>query len=70
MWSSFYFYKKYNSHLSSIIKFFPQLSFLSLKIVFNLMLMNKKKVINNLFRFLGLLNAIIGKSSWYRPKLY
>src|SRR5210317_1079197 len=70
MWSSFYFYKKYNSHLSSIIKFFPQLSFLSMKIVFNLMLMNREKMIKNLFRFLGLLNAIIGKSSWYRPKLY
>ena len=26
--------------------------------------------LKNLFRFLGLLNAVIGKSSWYRPKLY
>ena len=70
MWSSFYFYKKYNSHLSAIIKFFPQLLFLFMKFIFNLMLMNREKMIKNLFRFLGLLNAIIRKSSWYRPKLY
>jgi hypothetical protein len=33
------------------------------------MLMNREKMIKNFFRFSGLLNAIIGKSSWFRPKL-
>lgn len=69
MWSNFYFYKKYNSYSASLLKFFPQLLFLSLKIIINLISINKKKLIKNLFRISGLLNAITGKSSWYRPKL-
>jgi len=69
MWSNFYFYKKYNSYSASLLKFFPQLLFLSLKIIINLISINKKKLIKNLFRISGLLNAIIGKNSWYRPKL-
>jgi N-acetylglucosaminyl-diphospho-decaprenol L-rhamnosyltransferase len=69
MWSNFYFYKKYNSYSASLLKFFPQLLFLSLKIIINLISINKKKLIKNLFRISGLLNAMIGKSSWYRPKI-
>ena len=70
MWSNFYFYKKYNFYLFSVIKFFPQLLFFSFKIPLNLIFMDKKKLIKNLFRASGLLNAIFGRSSWYRPKLY
>jgi N-acetylglucosaminyl-diphospho-decaprenol L-rhamnosyltransferase len=69
MWSNFYFYKKYNSYSASLLKFFPQLLFLSLKIIINLISINKKKLIKNLFRISGLFNAMIGKSSWYRPKI-
>jgi len=69
MWSNFYFYKKYNSYSASLLKFFPQLLFLSLKIIINLISINKKKLIKNVFRISGLLNAMIGKSSWYRPKI-
>ena len=69
MWSNFYFYKKYNSYSASLLKFFPQLLFLSLKIIINLIFINKKKLSENFFRITGLFNAMIGKTSWYRPKL-
>jgi len=69
MWSRFYFYKKYNSYLASLLKFFPELLFLSSKIIINLIFINKKKLLKNFFRISGLFNAMIGKSSWYRPKL-
>ena len=69
MWSNFYFYKKYNSYSASLLKFLPQLLFLSLKIIINLIFINKKKLSENFFRITGLFNAMIGKSSWYRPKL-
>lgn len=70
MWSSFYFYKKHNSYFASVLKFFPKLLFFILKIFFNLIFVNKKKLLINFSRASGLLNAMIGKSSWYRPKLY
>jgi N-acetylglucosaminyl-diphospho-decaprenol L-rhamnosyltransferase len=69
MWSNFYFYKKYNSYSASLLKFLPQLLFLSLKIIINLIFINKKKLSENFFRITGLFNAMIGKSSWYRPKI-
>ena len=69
MWSNFYFYKKYNSYSASLLKFLPQLLFLSLKIIINLISINKKKLSENFFRITGLFNAMIGKSSWYRPKI-
>ena len=70
MWSSFYFYKKHNSYFTSVLKFFPKLLFSILKIFFNLIFVNKKKLLINFYRASGLLNAMIGKRSWYRPKLY
>ena len=38
-------------------------------IIFYITLLNKKEVINKSMRFLGVLNSLLGRSSWYRPKL-
>ena len=68
MWSKFYFNKKYNGFFQAFIFMLP--SFLSsiLKILlFTLLLNNKKRKIYQ-FRFSGILNSIIGKTSWYRIK--
>jgi len=33
------------------------------------LLLNKKKKEIYYYRYLGMVNAIMGKSSWYRPKV-
>ena len=66
MWSTFYFYKKNYGYLFAIRKTIGKLiraffKMLFYKITFNSYLKNKYK-----FRFYGLINGIIGKTSWYR----
>jgi GT2 family glycosyltransferase len=69
MWSTFYFNKKHNGYLISLIKvsrkFFSSLT----KMIFFLLIMKKKKSKIYFHRFSGLFNSIIGKKSWYRPKI-
>jgi len=69
MWSTFYFNKKHNGFLISLLIIVPKLlsSFLKF-LLFFLMGNNKKKEIYY-HRFSGLVNSIMGKSSWYRPKV-
>ena len=66
MWSTFYFYKKNYSYILAVRKTLGKLiraffKMLFYKITFNNFLKNKYKC-----RCYGLLNAIIGRSSWYR----
>ena len=69
MWSSHYYHKKYQGSFISFIIFLPKLlSSLVKFIIFNL-LGNKNRGKIYLFRFLGLLNSIIGKKSRYRPNI-
>ena len=69
MWSTFYFNKKHYGYLNSLVrvsgKFFSSI----LKIVFYSLILNKEKKKIYFFRLSGLFNAIIGKKSWYRPKV-
>ncbi len=68
MWSKFYFNKKHYGFIKAFISILP--SFLSsiLKILIFTLLLNKKKRKIYKFRFFGILNSIIGKTSWYRIK--
>ena len=69
MWSTFYFNKKHYGYLISLIKvsrkFFSSLT----KMIFFLLIMKKSKSKIYFQRFSGLFNSIIGKKSWYRPKI-
>ena len=69
MWSTFYFNKKHYGYLKSLYeisgKFFSSI----IKLIFYILIFNKIKRRIYFQRFSGLLNSIIGKSSWYRPKL-
>ena len=69
MWSTFYFNKKHYGYLYSLIsvggKFFSSL----VKIIFYSLIFNKRKRKIYFQRFSGLLNSIVGKKSWYRPKI-
>ncbi len=69
MWSTFYFNKKHFGFFYSLIKvsgkFFSSLA----KMIFYFMLFNKKKYKIYSQRLSGLYNSIMGKKSWYRPRI-
>ena len=69
MWSTFYYHKKHKGFLISFLIVFPKLSSAIFKIVFYSFFLNKKKKEIYYQRYSGLINAILGKSSWYRPKV-
>jgi len=69
MWSKFYFYKKHHGYLNALKKIFTNLISAKIKFVYYFITFNhhKKKIYK--MRILGLINSIIGKKSWYRPKI-
>ena len=69
MWSTFYYNKKYSGYLISLIKIFPKLIKSFFKTIFYFLILNKKKGFIYLHRMLGILNALLGQKSWYRPKV-
>ncbi len=69
MWSKFYFNKKHYSFTYSLLSVCGNLLSSFLKIFFYTITFNKKKRRIYFQRFSGLLNSIIGKKSWYRPKI-
>ncbi len=69
MWSTFYYNKKYKGFFISLLIIFPKLISAILKILLYSLISNKYKRKVYYHRFSGLFNAIIGKSSWYRPKV-
>jgi len=70
MWSTFYYHKKYDGFTMALIKTFRKLISSSLKYIFFSILNKKAKKQIYFQRMSGLFNAIIGKKSWYRPKVF
>ena len=69
MWSTFYYNKKYKGFFNSCLIVLPKLFSSILKIMIYSLLFNKKKKEIYFHRMSGLVNAMLGKSSWYRPEL-
>ena len=69
MWSTFYFNKKHYGFLFSLLKISGKFFSSILKILFYSLIFNKKKRQIYYQRFSGIYNSIIGKKSWYRPKI-
>jgi len=69
MWSTFYYHRKYEGFFPTFIKVFGKLISSMLKFLFYLILFNKKKRKIYYQRFSGLINAMVGNNSWYRPKV-
>ena len=69
MWSTFYYNKKYYGFINAFVKIFPKLLSSFLKFLFFSITLNKK--LKNIYycRLSGILNSILGKKSWYRPRL-
>ena len=69
MWSTFYYHRKYKGFIVAFIITFPKLLSAVIKMIIYSLLMKKYKSELYYQRFSGLLNAIMGKKSWYRPKV-
>ena len=69
MWSKFYYNKKHEGYILSLIETFPTFIFSFLKYFFyNLFGNHKKKEIYKM-RLLGLFNSYLLRKSFYRPKI-
>ena len=69
MWSKFYFNKKHYGYFNATIKILNNLLSAKIKYLYYLITFNnhKKKIYQ--MRISGLLNSMIGKKSFYRPKI-
>ena len=69
MWSKFYFNKKHYGYLIALLKTLKNLISAKIKFFYYLITLNtfKRKIYQ--MRLLGLVNSMIGKNSYYRPKL-
>ena len=66
MWSYFYYHKKNKGYFNALKVSFGKLVRSLLKIILFTLIFNKTKRINYLYRFLGLINSIVGKKSFFR----
>ncbi len=69
MWSTFYFNRKHHGLIISLLIILPKLLSSIFKFLLFLIVRNNKKKEIYYHRFSGLINSIMGKSSWYRPKV-
>ena len=69
MWSTFTYHKKYKGFFSSLLIIFPKLISSIFRVLLYTLFMNKKKKAIYYHRYSGLINAIIGRSSWHRPRV-
>ena len=69
MWSTFYYYKKHKGFFISFLIALPKLGSAIFKVMLYSLLLNKEKKEIYYHRYSGLINAIMGKHSWYRPNV-
>lgn len=68
MWSIFYFNKKHYGFLYALLIILPKLLSAIIKLLFFLIIFNKKKLLISYQRISGIVNSILNNKSWYRPK--
>ena len=69
IWSKFYFNKKHHGYLNALTQGLPIFCSAVLKMIFYFTINNKFKKNIYLNRASGYINALMGKPSWYRPKI-
>ena len=69
IWSKFYFNKKHHGYLKAFLLTFLTLITSAIKSFYYLITINKYKKKIYMMRFLGLLNSMLVRKSWYRPKI-
>jgi len=70
MWSSFYFYKKHYNYFYAFFKMLGKFVSAIFKIILFTLMFNKNK--RNIYyqRFSGILNSMMLRKAWYRPKIF
>ncbi len=66
MWSTFYFYKKNFNYFYALKKIFGKFTKSFFKMIFYSIILNKSERQKYLYRFLGILNALLNKPSTFR----
>ena len=69
MWSTFNYHKKYKGFFISLLIIFPKLISAIFRVFLYSLFSNTDKKEIYYQRYSGLINAIMGKNSWYRPKV-
>ena len=69
MWSLFYFNRKHFNFFYALLLVSPRFISALIKCIFYKLASNKKKKEIYIKRLSGLINSILGRSSWYRPTL-
>ena len=69
IWSKFYFNKKHYGLSKALLQGLPQFFLSIFKIIFYVIIKNKMKKKIYINRASGFWSAMLGKRSWYRPKL-
>ena len=69
MWSNFYFKKKYSNYFNAFLNYFPTTVIYFFKMFIYLIIFKDKKSRIYYYRLSGILNAIIGRKSWFRPNI-
>jgi len=69
MWSSFYFHKKHYGYISAFIRIIPKMCSSFIKFIIYLLIFKKSKSDIYKHRLLGIINSVLLKKSWYRPKV-
>ena len=61
--------KTYSNYLITLLKYLPILLTNNIKIIFYLLIFNQQKFTIYYLRASGIFNSLIGKKSWFRPKI-
>ena len=68
MWSTFYYHKKHYNYFYALVKISGKLVRSFFKMIIYTINYDKKKQTMYYARFLGIINSMIGRKSWYRVK--
>ena len=68
MWSTFYYHKKHHNYFYALVIISGKLVRSFLKMIIYTINYDKKKQTMYYARFLGIINSMIGRKSWYRVK--
>jgi len=69
MWSTFYFHRKHYGYFKALIKILPKLFSSSIKFAIFFIMFKRFKSEIYKHRLLGIINSVLLKKSWYRPKV-
>ena len=69
MWSFFYFHKKHFGYKNAFFKSVGRFLRAIIKVIFYTLTFNKREKIIYTYRFLGLLNSMLNKNSYFRIKI-